>query len=97
MVNYNLQQFTVEPNAVNYLPDNMSYNRLLEKVSNGLNYQAVLTDSTGGPAITILSLIGLFFDSEKNLYTAEFYNNIAGVVTFTAATADEPLANDTRL
>lgn len=97
MVNYNLQQFTVEQNAVNYLPDKMSYDQMLEKVSNGLNYQAILTDSTGGPAITILSLIGLFFDSEENLYTAEFYNNLAGVATFTAATSDEPLANDTRL
>ena len=96
-MNYNLQQFTVEPNAVNYLPDNMSYNQLLEKVSNGLNYQALLTDSTGGPAITILSLIGLFFDSEENLYTAEFYNNIAGVTSFTAATADEPLVLDLTL
>ena len=96
-MNYNLQQFTVEPNAVNYLPDNMSYNQLLEKVRNGLNYQAIMIDTTGGPAISILSLIGLYFDDEEDLYTVTFYNIIAGQSSFTAATSDEPLVLDLTL
>lgn len=91
-MNYNLQQFTVEPNAVNYLPDNLSYNQLFEKVKNGLNYHAMLP--AGLTEVTILPLIGLFFDGNNNLYTAEFHNNLAGQKLFTAETADEPLVLD---